>query len=80
MLGILSGGKETKSKISIAQYISHLNTPSKNILKEMPSITNESNREFITELVSSFSTKMGYLAGRKLWNRIVRLRKKIINV
>ena len=80
MLGILSGGKETKSKVSIAQYIIHLNIPSKNILKEIPFITNESNREFITDLISSFTSKMGYLAGHKLWNRIIRLRKKIINV
>lgn len=60
------------------QYIVHLELPTRSVLDVLPKIENVGNREYLVGILGDMEKKLGLMAAMKLWKRIQRARKVMI--
>ena len=78
ILGLCNVGRlSTKMRAMMTQskYIAHLSLQQRSSLQKLPQIGNETNRQYLTECLSQMEHKMGLLPAGKLWKRIQRVRR-----
>lgn len=82
ILGIVSGDKSNKSKVNIGKLVNHFVLPSKNFEDIVPVFSGDqyNNRPFLLNLLRENLAQLGYEGLKKLWKRIERLRKTIIQL
>jgi len=83
ILGLCSKDRmssKMKDMLSNNQFITHLELPKRTVLSELPKIQNEANRCYLVEKLESMEKKMGLLSARKLWKRIERARKSLMEL
>lgn len=79
IIGILSGEKDNKSKANINKLIKHIRLPAKTMDNFLPAIENESNRDTLRNIFTEHFQQLGYFNALKLWKRVERLRREVIN-
>ena len=78
LLGVCSSQKLSKNK-SLLKNISHLKLPPRTVLSLLPPIANSANREYLVNVLTEHEGKYGFHSATKLWNRITRARKILLN-